>query len=1364
MFWWLAFLMAPRKPASKALAEVVPVVIDEPQLQVLPVASDDRPTVVEKCRLKGKCFEEQVTVRSEASYVIEACNEDGVQRPVGGDPFFVYIRGPSMIRARVTDNNDGTYLVQWKPSTSGTYTVAVSLLGVNLPGSPATVHVTTTKPCPMKTVVRGEHLHHAVSRQQHNFDVLFKDKLGKVAHAVDLDVFVEPLPPNSPRFRLHETLVAAKEAAAAAVVATPAPKAKKTKATGATKGKDAQLKAQQEREKEEAEQAEKELEEKLVRERNANKRNKRPSKEFPPMPALLNLEKLSSGGGGTPRRECSAQREADRQGSSRTGTARSARPDRRPEKQVTVRHRMMRVKVGDKPLLVRAEAHKGSEEVGRLLPGQVVTIIEEQIDEDGEVRACISLDSIGDAVDDAAASYRSEVPDAHYDDALGTLTTTPNPSHRGVGTVRPLAPRIGMGMLSSAAASLGLGGKLLGAADPALGAKDPALTAPTVAIRSSDGANAAPESAVVSAGVSAGVPTAAVFVDASDTARSREAASEEGADFRRGSSSNRSRPSNQNASFVPVSGAAVGVPSGAKARAPSAALPSAARTTGWVTLVKNGQKLVSSRVQLGPGSRRQYMQQWARRKANDRAMSAPVGADGRPTEAPAVFKNMPTRNEIEADPSGIAFAFGGVEPGTLHARGQLLEVHKAAYSVGRAGQYLLHVRMRQAACSLPGSPFVLTVVPAGAYAKSSNLPSHPLSGMVGTAEKDGCECELKTSDKMGNPCILGGAKVEILIVEKAGDPNGRTKPSKPAKGGSDLAVGSTEAREKAINTVVVDRGDGTYTLRWTSKFSGTFRTRVVIDGEDVVGSPTIFKLISSTPDLTKTVLTGEGLKSAMAGRPSTVQIAFVDQFLNTASPNSKFQFGIALVPRHGGERDKVAKVPEHKFQGSWTGGATGIFELQYVPTQAGQADLHVWCIPEGKGERLALPGSPFHLHIAEGPASAVASVVEGWTKVMKDDKNEKFAKDKNADLSVLYTSDTISIRPLIYDEFGNGAALPEDALVIVHDLPSGVKHPLGFTQTTKGGLTTYDIRHDLTNAGEHAVHILLHGKPIRGSPVTFSVQPSKPDPGFCKILSPDDTTFWTNRSYCFTLKTYDRFGNECKLGGLAISNRLALVKQNARDQTSLVPSNHKLSWDDNQDGTYAILVILNIPCTVRLIVNVDKNMQAGMGELPAVSLAFLDSNTATEENNPEKKLTPAAKKASLTRSNTKTLSTSAVTGESATGSIGSEVTDENEERPSPQQGSPTGSPSAQRRTIASSNGTSEKRQGEVALAEDVPSFNNWLAGLVDGSETIADRPPSPPPFTSSTGSTRKLVQEANITPRNTAELEQWRRKQALQAK
>merc|ERR1711871_1335917 len=44
-----------------------------------------------------------------------------------------------------------------------------------------------------------------------------------------------------------------------------------------------------------------------------------------------------------------------------------------------------------------------------------------------------------------------------------------------------------------------------------------------------------------------------------------------------------------------------------------------AHGTGWVTLVKGGRKLVTSRVKLGPGARRQFVQQWARRKANDLA-------------------------------------------------------------------------------------------------------------------------------------------------------------------------------------------------------------------------------------------------------------------------------------------------------------------------------------------------------------------------------------------------------------------------------------------------------------------------------------------------------------------------------------------------------------------------------------------------------------------------------------------------------------------------------------------------------------------------------------------------------------------------
>ena len=69
-----------------------------------------------------------------------------------------------------------------------------------------------------------------------------------------------------------------------------------------------------------------------------------------------------------------------------------------------------------------------------------------------------------------------------------------------------------------------------------------------------------------------------------------------------------------------------------------------------------------------------------------------------------------------------AFAFGGLSPGTLHAHGELPETHKCLYSVGRAGQYLLHVRLRKQAVAIRGSPFTLTIHSGPAYATSTSLP------------------------------------------------------------------------------------------------------------------------------------------------------------------------------------------------------------------------------------------------------------------------------------------------------------------------------------------------------------------------------------------------------------------------------------------------------------------------------------------------------------------------------------------------------------------------------------------------------------------------------------------------------------------
>ena len=131
------------------------------------------------------------------------------------------------------------------------------------------------------------------------------------------------------------------------------------------------------------------------------------------------------------------------------------------------------------------------------------------------------------------------------------------------------------------------------------------------------------------------------------------------------------------------------------------------------------------------------------------------------------------QNELQSDPKRIGFAYGGVDPGRLHAHGQLVETHKVHYSIGMCGVYRLHVALRNPtsgheAAELPGSPFLLRVTAGPASALSTWLPQEalPLHGIVGSEwEKTGCAVHLQVSDRMGNRCSTGGASVECLCPQ-----------------------------------------------------------------------------------------------------------------------------------------------------------------------------------------------------------------------------------------------------------------------------------------------------------------------------------------------------------------------------------------------------------------------------------------------------------------------------------------------------------------------------------------------------------------------------------------------------------------------
>ena len=497
---------------------------------------------------------------------------------------------------------------------------------------------------------------------------------------------------------------------------------------------------------------------------------------------------------------------------------------------------------------------------------------------------------------------------------------------------------------------------------------------------------------------------------------------------------------------------------------------------GWVTLVKGGHELVRRRERLSAGQRQLHLAQWARRQRTDRSIAAQAATaaklDARFTRSASasVFEQ-----ELKSDPGGVAFAFGGIDPGTLHAHGQLHEVHRAHYSIGRVGTYLLYVQLRAQALPLPGSPFVLRVSPGPAHAQTTRVLQDltKLSGPVGLGDEDGCSCIVAAFDKMGNACVAGGANVKSM------------------------------SPDADIESRVKDNGDGSYTVEWRSKNSGVFEVHVAIDKLSILGSPLQIRLVSTVPDLSKTSVSGSGIEMQTAGEPVQIHLSFVDEFSNTAVPSISYTFGLALLPEKSPE--KLSTAIPYEFEGQWSADGSGDYTITYTASKAGNTELLLWCDTKGKGERVLLPGAPFSLLVQSGPADPDVSEVDGFVSESRNiDKVVKPPKSAIAPLVVeekkIVAGDCITIKPSLRDLFGNPASVPDGELTVhacvdngdadneSEDAPAETLVPL---QTViKAGLAIYECRHETSISGPHCMHVRLNGNPIKGSPVRFFVSPT----------------------------------------------------------------------------------------------------------------------------------------------------------------------------------------------------------------------------------------------------------------------------------
>ena len=1217
-----------------------------------------QPTKPALCKVTGTCLREAIA-RELATFTIEAYDETGKRQTHGGDNFLVAIRGRGAgekVRAKVIDNQDGRYAVGFKPLTSGKYLISISLLGEPLADSPFLCLVSTRTASAPHCVLRGKSLLHATARKEETFELEFRDAQGRAAHAEDIDVFVEICDSETAAAvaayeeqaaiaaksnpRIPESSPGKQASVAKSMTNSPKPGPERgmqasrprsmstevlgapgvgTAATTAATAAAATIGATAKPTTASAKPA-----------ITTTTANAKPAITTAIASATPTITSTAIASAKPPKKGAGA---AAVQAISQDMGSVVAPPTSRPPGLagfVPLLHTFECLVTSRKPLVVRSGLELESEKLGQLYPGQRLTLLEcVHTVEDGQpaVRASVALADENDGPElDLPARY--DWRDAHVvrpqwlENVPTPRAKSPGRTPRSPGSAtRPVEPPLplpshenGSPFRSGTFAPFGHYTATAG----------PSSSGSSSGRRRSSATPRTPRtptkpSSAQSSPVWASSDQSSPVWASSDQAIATASAPP---------SSSFHASTSQTASDMPKPFPADPAPRSSPPRGRGAATPR--QPIGWVTVHKGGRELVTPRGVLPAGERRQHQIMWARRVAVDRrfggdamlAMQASkaVGAGRLGKVATAVALPMVDThkrskstasyqsvyaNELASDPKRIGFAFGGVDPGRLHAHGQIIEVHNVHYSIAMCGTYRLHVALRHDGVQLPGSPFVLKVSAGPASALTTAVLAHmlPLRGVVGNSSESGCRVVLKASDMMGNACEAGGA----TIVCSGGD------------------------KKIEILSRVVDNNDGTYLLEWRSKVAGVFDAHVSVDGVPILGSPMPLTLTSEPPDLKQSELIGSGLTKAVAGKPADFRIKFKDRFGNAAQPSANLKFEMAMLPPVEGfeKKDRAEKTiiadrwksaVAHPIEGTWHGAE---FEVKYVAEVAGDLELHVWCCAEDDDKRVALPLSPFETHCAAGRAHVRGSSVEGFTRLdpnaegrgkgtgLKQQATAQKRSQKRElrstyeDSNEILAGEPIVVRPRIRDKLGNNTAAAEGALSVTLTTPEGTELELMPNISIRSGLTNYDVRYEPQLAGRYAMHVRLAGAPIAGSPVDFECIPNLPDIGRSSYELPTDpecpisNALFSQRKYSILLTVKDRCGNRVDHGGAAVAGRL---------QSANLPPNQEalLEVEDHEDGTYDISMFLKGACDPKVIISLDKDRQGeGGGEFAPIAMSFV---------------------------------------------------------------------------------------------------------------------------------------------------------------
>ena len=299
------------------------------------------------------------------------------------------------------------------------------------------------------------------------------------------------------------------------------------------------------------------------------------------------------------------------------------------------------------------------------------------------------------------------------------------------------------------------------------------------------------------------------------------------------------------------------------------------------------------------------------------------------------------------DASDMAMAAGFSNGGlVIPTTGKSPTLNRSAalqqYAINQAGSYALHVRLRSSGESLPGSPFSVRVLPGAAHAQTTTLWPKGRKALDSAAGRPG-KFSFHALDRLGNPCIEGGADVTAYVVAA----------ECPYWDNHDQA-----ARLGLRNVAIRDVGDGTYCITWHAAIRGSYRLAVRMRGVPIEGSPLPIRVRSGRPEPKMCTASGGGRHAIVAGQSVIMLVHCKDENGNPVDADpARTKLWIELRDSSGarGRSESPPTPPTAEAQSSEGGLASceaaftaeGVCRLKFVATAAGRFDIVVWCEHEG---------------------------------------------------------------------------------------------------------------------------------------------------------------------------------------------------------------------------------------------------------------------------------------------------------------------------------------------------------------------------------------------------------------------------------